>query len=290
MPRELPRSFDPESTYAFLEDGGAASSFPGGDRFWRVLASGPRFPAAIGRVAEGAGWLFALYAIETDGRSWERHPNGGELLAMVTGAMDVVLDLPGGEATVALEAGRAVLVPRGVWHRQVVRSPGTYFGVTFGRGSEHRPLGKGGTPHAATRKPAAFGRKAARRGGAPKPGKVDSIDAYLAPLPAGQRAALERLRRDIRAAAPGAEESLSYGVPAFRLGGRLLVAFGAAAKHCALYPGPSPIEALAADLAAYDTGKGTIRFPEGKPLPASLVKKIVRARLAEQEGRRKAPR
>jgi mannose-6-phosphate isomerase-like protein (cupin superfamily) len=153
MPRKSPRSFDPESTYAFLEDGGAASSFPGGERFWRSLAAGPPFAGTTGRVAEGAGWLAALYAIERDGGAWERHPNGGELLAMVTGAMDVVLDLPTGEATVPLEAGRAVLVPQGVWHRQVVRTPGTYFGVTFGKGSEHRPLGDGRRTRTAARKP-----------------------------------------------------------------------------------------------------------------------------------------
>ena len=119
---------------------------------------------------------------------------------------------------------------------------------------------------------------------------VTTIDEYLAPLAPGQRAALEKLRRDIRAAAPGAEECISYQIPAFRLGGKLLVAFGAAAKHCAFYPGAHPIEALAANLAAYDTSKGTIRFPEDEPLPASLVRKIVRKRIAEQAARKPAPR
>ena len=119
---------------------------------------------------------------------------------------------------------------------------------------------------------------------------VTTIDEYLAPLAPGQRAALEKLRRDIRAAAPGAEECVSYQIPAFRLGGKLLVAFGAAAKHCAFYPGAHPIEALAADLGAYDTSKGTIRFPEDEPLPASLVRKIVRKRIAEQAARKPTPR
>jgi len=120
--------------------------------------------------------------------------------------------------------------------------------------------------------------------------KAASIDEYLAPLAPGQRAALEKLRRDIRAAAPGAEECISYQIPAFRLDGKLLVAFGAAAKHCAFYPGAFPIEALASDLAAYDTSKGTIRFPEDEPLPAALVRKIVRARIAEQGAGRKGAR
>ncbi|MFN7941113.1 MAG: DUF1801 domain-containing protein [Thermoanaerobaculia bacterium] len=120
-------------------------------------------------------------------------------------------------------------------------------------------------------------------------GKATTIDEYLAPLAAEKRAALERLRRDIHAAAPEAEECISYGIPAFRLAGRMLVAFGAAAKHCAFYPGAHPVEALADELAAYDTSKGTVRFPPERPLPAALVRKLVRARVAEYADR-SAPR
>jgi uncharacterized protein YdhG (YjbR/CyaY superfamily) len=119
-----------------------------------------------------------------------------------------------------------------------------------------------------------------------KAAKPGDIDAYLAPLRAGQRAALERLRRDIRAAAPAAEECISYGIPAFRLDAKLLVAFGAAAKHCAFYPGDHPIAAHAEALAAYDTSKGTVRFPEERPLPAKLVRRLVEHRLAELATRR----
>jgi len=110
------------------------------------------------------------------------------------------------------------------------------------------------------------------------------IDAYLAPLGAGKRAALEKLRRAIRAAAPGAEECISYGIPAFRLDGRMLVAFGAAKKHCAFYPGAAPIAAHKRELEKYDTSKGTIRFPEEHPLPVTLVRKLVRTRIAERAG------
>jgi uncharacterized protein YdhG (YjbR/CyaY superfamily) len=108
-----------------------------------------------------------------------------------------------------------------------------------------------------------------------------TIDEYLAPLAADHRTALEKLRRDIHAAAPGVVECISYRIPGFRLDGRLLVSLGDAAKHCAFYPGSHPIEALAEELADYDTSKGTIRFPPEKPLPAALVRKIVAARIAE---------
>ena len=122
--------------------------------------------------------------------------------------------------------------------------------------------------------------------------KARNIDEYLRPLSNEKRTALQKLRKDIRAAAPGAEEVISYGIPAFRLGGRLLVGFGAAAKHCAFYPGSHPIEAHRKELAAYDTSKGTIRFPPTRSLPATLVRKLVKTRIAEyapKSARRRPP-
>lgn len=111
--------------------------------------------------------------------------------------------------------------------------------------------------------------------------KPQTIDEYLASLSEEKRAALEKLRQAIQAAAREAEECISYGVPAFRFGGRMLVAFGAAAKHCAFYPGAYPIQAHQTELKAYDTSKGTIRFNPDKPLPATLVRKLVKTRIAE---------
>lgn len=116
--------------------------------------------------------------------------------------------------------------------------------------------------------------------------KVRTIDEYLAPLSSDKRAALEKLRWDIRSAAPRAEEYISYNIPAFRLDGRLLVAFGAAAKHCAFYPGAHPVIAHKDDLKSYDTSKGTIRFPANKPLPTTLVRKLVKTRIAEHAAKR----
>ena len=112
--------------------------------------------------------------------------------------------------------------------------------------------------------------------------KPQSIDQYLASLSAEKRAALERLRKTIKAAAPGAEECISYQLPAFRLNGRMLVWFGAASNHCAFYPGALPIETLKDELAAYDTSKGTIRFQADRPLPAALIRKLVKTRMAER--------
>ena len=109
-----------------------------------------------------------------------------------------------------------------------------------------------------------------------------TIDEYLAALSDDKRAALEKLRKTIRAAAPKAEECISYQLPAFRLEGRMLVAFGATANHCAFYPmSSSTVEAHKDDLKDYDTSKGTIRFQADKPLPAALVRKLVKARIAE---------
>lgn len=111
--------------------------------------------------------------------------------------------------------------------------------------------------------------------------KVETINEYLAPLSKEQRATLGKLRQDIKAAAPKAEECISYQIPGFRLNGKLLVSFGAAKKHCAFYPGAYPIKALKDELKNYDTSKGTIRFPINEPLPAALVRKIVKLRIAE---------
>jgi aminoglycoside 6'-N-acetyltransferase I len=112
--------------------------------------------------------------------------------------------------------------------------------------------------------------------------KPQTVDEYLTPLSDEKRAALEKLRRAIRSAVPDAEECISYQIPAFRLGGRLLVAFGAAVNHCAFYPGAFPVESHKDELKAYDISKGTIRFQADRPLPATLVRKLVRTRIAER--------
>ena len=109
--------------------------------------------------------------------------------------------------------------------------------------------------------------------------KPQTVDEFLGRLDDEKRTALEKLRRTIRTAAPKAEECIAYGVPAFRLGGKFLVGFGAGGSHCSFYPGGAALAPYAAQLARYDTSKGTIRFQPGKGLPAALVRKIVASRV-----------
>jgi uncharacterized protein YdhG (YjbR/CyaY superfamily) len=111
--------------------------------------------------------------------------------------------------------------------------------------------------------------------------KPKTVDDYLARLNERERSALQKLRRDIKSAAPAAEECISYDIPSYRLGTKLLVSFGAAKNHCAFYPGAQPIRAHAGELSGYDTAKGTIRFPTEKPLPTGLVKKLIKTRIQE---------
>jgi uncharacterized protein YdhG (YjbR/CyaY superfamily) len=116
--------------------------------------------------------------------------------------------------------------------------------------------------------------------------KPKTIDEYLARLDDDQRRALQRLRKTIKEAAPKAEECISYQLAAFRQDG-MLVAFGATANHCAFYlMSASTVAAHEDDLEGYDTSKGTIRFHPDKPPPAALVRKLVKARLAENKARR----
>ena len=111
---------------------------------------------------------------------------------------------------------------------------------------------------------------------------ANDVDAFLAAVPADKRAALERLRKTIKAAAPKATELINYGVPMFRLDGKNLVSYAAAANHCTFYvQSPAVMRAFAADLKDYKQGKGSVQFAPEKPIPAALVTKLVKARIAE---------
>ena len=118
-----------------------------------------------------------------------------------------------------------------------------------------------------------------------KPGATpQTVDDYLAALPEEARATLEKIRKTIKATAPKATEVISYQMPMYKYHG-MLVGFAAFKDHCSFFPGANPVATFKDELKAYKTSKGTIRFPIGKPLPAALVRKLVKARIAENEER-----
>ncbi|MGA2647363.1 MAG: DUF1801 domain-containing protein [Candidatus Sulfotelmatobacter sp.] len=124
--------------------------------------------------------------------------------------------------------------------------------------------------------------RAAKGKGAPK-----TVDEYLAGVSEPARGTLNKIRAVIRSAVPPqATETISYRIPAFKYKGVLLW-FAAFSDHCSLFPTASVIEAFKNELEGFSTSKGTIQFPTEKPLPASLVKKLVKARVAQVEGKRR---
>jgi len=115
--------------------------------------------------------------------------------------------------------------------------------------------------------------------------KFDSVAAYLRAVPPAPRAALQKLRKAIKAAAPNATEVINYGIPMFKHHG-MLVGYAAFQEHCSLFMSTALAKAFKKALAPYQISKGTIRFTVDKPLPAALVRKLVKARVAQNEAKR----
>src|SRR2546422_4247731 len=130
--------------------------------------------------------------------------------------------------------------------------------------------------------------KSGKRGSAAKgSGAPKNIDEYLARVSEPARSTMNKIRATIRSAAPPeAAETISYGMPAFKYKG-VLAWFAAFAKHCSLFPTASVIETFKSELKGFATSKGTIQFPTDKPLPAALVKKMVKARVAQIESKKR---
>ena len=112
--------------------------------------------------------------------------------------------------------------------------------------------------------------------------KFDTVDAYISSCPPEVQANLQAVRETIRSAAPEAEETISYDMPALRVGGKFAVSYAAWKDHISIYPIPAAEGELATELEPYVAGKGTLRFPLGKPIPYDLIARVVRILVAQR--------
>ncbi|WP_119462106.1 cupin domain-containing protein [Rhodospirillaceae bacterium SYSU D60014] len=124
-------AFDLSGTYVDLKDGGVTTPIELTADFWAELESG---------ALRVGGRLMGAFPLTGDMTHWEMHPAGDELLYLLSGAADILLEEMGGERRIALRAKEACIVPKGVWHRIIVRTPGELMFVTAGEGTQHRPL------------------------------------------------------------------------------------------------------------------------------------------------------
>lgn len=126
-----------------------------------------------------------------------------------------------------------------------------------------------------------------RRSAAKRSGAAKSVDEYLAGVPEPARTTLNKMRAAIRSAVPPeSTETISYRIPAFKHKG-VLVWFAAFSDHCSLFPTASVIEAFKGELNGFSTSKGTIHFPTDKPLPTALIRRLVKARVAQNERKKR---
>ena len=123
-------AFDLETTFLALDGDGGVVQLPVGPEFWATIGSNPA----------AKGTLMGIYPMTTDWTHWEMHPRGDEVLMMMDGELELILDEAGNERHVRLGTGGAFVVPAGVWHRALVTRPGRLLGVTYGAGTEHRPV------------------------------------------------------------------------------------------------------------------------------------------------------
>jgi uncharacterized protein YdhG (YjbR/CyaY superfamily) len=113
----------------------------------------------------------------------------------------------------------------------------------------------------------------------------NSIDEYIETFPEDTQKNLKELRETIKAAAPEASETISYGIPTFTLNGKYLIYFAGWKNHISIYPIPTGSEAFNKQISKYVEGKGTLKFPIDKPLPLKLITKIVKLKVAERQKR-----
>lgn len=124
-------AFDFDETYVQLEDGAGARPLEVGNDFWSKIQE---------RSDLHGGRLICLCRFDTNWPSWEMHPAGDEIVYLLAGSVDLILDEAGGERTVDLRGRAACIVPRGIWHRAIVHEPSEVLHITRGAGTQHRPV------------------------------------------------------------------------------------------------------------------------------------------------------
>jgi mannose-6-phosphate isomerase-like protein (cupin superfamily) len=127
----MAKSFSLVETYIHLKPDEAAITMPGGEKFWAGIAE---------RTDLETGRLMGKTGQSKDWDHWERHPAGDEILTLLSGELELVLDMPGGEQRTQVKAGETFVVPKGVWHRGIVHKPGELMFITPGAGTEHKPV------------------------------------------------------------------------------------------------------------------------------------------------------
>lgn len=124
-------TLDLTETYLHLADGADVTDFAGGDAFWQTMEA----PVDLDQ-----GRLVCVCPQRADWLVWERHPAGEEVVMLLSGKVDMILDLPEGEKLVSLRPQQTVVIPRNIWHRALVHEPGDALFITRGAGTEHRPF------------------------------------------------------------------------------------------------------------------------------------------------------
>jgi len=125
-------TLNPRDTYVHLSSEGLGQTVPGGEKFWALPAQ------ELDRF--GRGWLVAEFEFDDDWANWEMHPEADEFVYLISGSIDLLLELPDGTKRVAIDGEGAVLVPRGVWHTAKVHRRSRMLHVTMGAGTQHRPV------------------------------------------------------------------------------------------------------------------------------------------------------
>ena len=132
-------AFDLMGAYIHLEDGGEAMPIKVTETFWQELMTGDYRSEETARIAAGGGWLVTKFHMNSDAPTWEMHPAGDELLYLLSGTITAILEERDGKRAVELHMGAACLVPRGTWHRLIIRTPGDLLAITYGKGTQSRP-------------------------------------------------------------------------------------------------------------------------------------------------------